>query len=104
MATVIDLKDLAVESLSSETLDLVSQLTAEIRKASGKSFSFNDPLILLRIRRRVKRLKDPKVTALYYQYKQELLRSVNSGHFEIRPYQVAAAASRQFAQPNSVIA
>ena len=84
MATVIDLKDLEVDTLSSETMNLISRLTAEIRKVSGDSFAFNDPMLLPRIRSSVKKLKNPKLNAIYAQYQSELLRSVNNGHFAVR--------------------
>ncbi|MBT8114739.1 MAG: hypothetical protein KJP04_05140 [Arenicella sp.] len=84
MATIIDLKDLEVDTLSDETMNLISRLTAEIRKVNGESFAFNDPMLLPRIRTCVKKLRNPKINAIYNQYQQELVRSVNSGHFEIR--------------------
>ncbi|MEM7360620.1 MAG: hypothetical protein AAF431_16125 [Pseudomonadota bacterium] len=88
MATVINLEDIDIESLSQETIELISQLTTEILKISGKGFNYNDPYLLPKIRRRVKRLKDPRLTAMYHDYKCALLKSVNSGQFEVRPYQL----------------
>lgn len=86
MTNVIELEDIDIESLSTETLNLISKLTAEILTASGKSFSFNDPFLLPKIRRQVKALKNPQINALYYQYKYELKRSVKNGKFGVRPY------------------
>ena len=37
MTTTIELEDINVESLSKETLDLVSQLVAAVRRESGTS-------------------------------------------------------------------
>ncbi|NND81665.1 MAG: hypothetical protein HKN50_04480 [Gammaproteobacteria bacterium] len=104
MATVIDLKDLELDTLSDETMNLISRLTAEIRKVSGESFSFCDPLLLPRIRRRVKELKQPKLTALYCQYQNELVRSVNKGQFALRSAQMSAANKRSFYRPGSIFA
>ena len=86
MTNVIELEDIDIESLSTETLDLISQLTSEILMASGKSFSFNDPYLLPKIGKQVKALRNPQINALYYQYKFELKRSVKNGKFGIRPY------------------
>jgi len=89
MKKVIELEDIDIESLSKETLNLISKLAAEILTISGKSFSFNDPFLLPKIRRQVKKLKNPQLNSLYYQYKYELKRSVKNGNFGIRPYQVS---------------
>lgn len=102
MATVIDLKDIEVGTLSNETLNLISRLTAEIRQVSGDSFSFNDPLLLPRIRRRVKRLRNPKLTALYHLFKHELLRSVESGHFGVRAHAQAEISRNRFFRTRAV--
>jgi len=88
MTTVINLEDIDIESLSVETIELISQLTTEILKVSGKGFNYNDPFMLPKIRRRVKRLRNPRLTALYQEYKKALLESVNRGQFEVRPYQL----------------
>ncbi len=86
MTNIIELEDIEFESLSTKTLDLISQLTSEILIASGKSFSFNDPYLLPKIGKQVKALRNPQINALYYQYKFELKRSVKNGNFSIRPY------------------
>lgn len=104
MATVIELKDLEVGSLSNETLNMISRLTAEIRKVSGESFSFNDPLLLPRIRRCVKRLKNPKLTALYHLYKNELLRSVETGHFGVRSNHAASMSRSRYSSVRAIFA
>ncbi|NND00300.1 MAG: hypothetical protein HKN85_08975 [Gammaproteobacteria bacterium] len=103
MSTVINLKDIKVESLSGETLELISLLTAEILKITGNSFSFDDPRLLPKIRRRVKRLKDPALTALYHRYQEELLRSVNNGQFELRNYPLTDRQRRGFQDGKTVI-
>ena len=92
MTTKIELEDINVESLSKETLDLVSQLVAAVRRESGTSFSFNDPYLLTKLRRAVRKIKNPKINAIYYQYKFELRRSVNRGQFKIRPFRLTASA------------
>ena len=96
MTNVINLTDLEVGSLSKETLELISALTAKILKVSGKGFRFDDPLLLLNIRRRVKRLKDPELTTLYRKFQEELLRSVKNGHFEIRPQGITDSKRKRF--------
>ena len=96
VSKVINLTDLKVDSLSRETLELVSALTAKILSVSGKGFSFDDPLLLLNIRRRVKRLKDPELTTLYREFQAELLRSVKNGHFEIRSPGITASERKRF--------
>lgn len=88
MTRVINLEDIDIESLSAETLQLISQLTNEILKVSGVGFVYNDPFMLPKIRRRVKKLKDPMITCLYLDFKQALKASVNSGQFQVRPYQL----------------
>ena len=104
MATVIDLKDIEVGSLSNETLNLISRLTAEIRQVSGDSFSFNDPLLLPRIRRRVKHLRNPKLTALYHLFKNELLRSVETGHFGVRAHQRIGVSRNRYSSVRAISA
>jgi len=91
MTTIIELEDINVESLSRETLDLVSQLVAAVRHESGTSFNFNDPYLLTKLRRAVKKIQNPKVNAIYYQYKSELRRSVKNGQFKIRPFRLTAS-------------
>ena len=88
---IIELEDLDVESLSKETLDLVSDLAAEIFKASGRGFSFNDPYLLPKLRRQVKRLNKPNINELYGRYKQELRQCVKKGHYLVRPYRLSAS-------------
>lgn len=95
MTTTIDLEDINVESLSKETLDLVSQLVAVVRHETGVSFSFNDPYLLTKLRRAVKKIKNPKINAIYFQYKFELRRSVNRGQFKIRPFRITANSPRR---------
>ena len=104
MATVIDLKDIEVGSLSNETLNLISRLTAEIRHVSGDSFSFNDPLLLPRIRGRVKQLRNPKLTALYHLFRNELLRSVESGHFGVRSQPQARISRNRYSSVRAISA
>ena len=91
MTTTIELEDINVESLSKETLDLVSQLVAAVRRESGTSFNFNDPYLLTKIRRAVKKIRNPRVDAIYFQYKSELRRSVKNGQFKIRPFRLTAS-------------
>lgn len=98
MATIIDLKDLEVDTLSTETMELISRLTAEIRKLNGDSFAFNDPMLLPRIRSCVKQLNNPRINAIYSQYQQELVRSVNSGQFGIRDNRAMQMTPRVFYQ------
>ncbi|MFT5656024.1 MAG: hypothetical protein ACI9XU_001749 [Arenicella sp.] len=86
MTRVISLEDIKIESLSIETLEWLSQLTVEILKTSGKGFVYNDPFILPKIRSRVKKLKDPMITELYFEFKEALKKSVNSGQFQVRMY------------------
>ena len=92
MTTKIELEDINVESLSKETLDLVSQLVAAVRHETGISFSFNDPYLLTKLRKAVKKTGNPKIKAVYYQYTFELRRSVNRGQFKIRPFRLTAPA------------
>lgn len=72
----VKLKDFDVDKLSDETLEIISDLAKEIKKVSGKSFRFNDPFLLPRIRRRVRRLQDPEITAIYKELKKSLISSV----------------------------
>lgn len=104
MATIIDLKDLEVDTLSNETLNLISRLTAEIHKVSGDSFAFNDPMLLPRIRSYAKKLRNPKINALYNQYQHELVRSVNSGHFGIRSNQATDMNKQVFYETTAMSA
>jgi len=76
--TRLKLKDFDVEKLSDETLDIITELTCEIKKASGKSFRFNDPFLLPRIHRRVRQIKDPEITAIYKRLKTALIENVVS--------------------------
>ena len=96
MTTVIELEDINVESLSNETLDIISKLVAAVKVEGGYSFSFTDPYLLTKLRRAVRKLKNPQVNALYFQFKYELRRSVNKGHFKIRPYRITASTPGRF--------
>lgn len=98
MTRVINLEDIDIESLSTETLELISRLTNEILKVSGEGFVYNDPFMLPKIRRRVKKLKNPAITELYLEFKQALKESVNSGQFQVRPYQLINYRRKRISQ------
>jgi len=102
MTTIIELEDIEIQSLSGETLDLISQLAAEIAKLDGAtSFNFNDPFLLPKMRRHVKRLRDRQLKALYSKFTKALRHSVKQGQFGIRPYRISITNRRRFplAQP-----
>jgi len=96
MTTIIELEDIDIQSLSGETLDLISELTAEIAKLDGSSFNFNDPFLLPKIRRHVKRLKNRSLKALYRRFAQAIRHSVKQGQFGIRPYRISITNRRRF--------
>ena len=102
MTTIIELEDIDIQSLSGETLDLISQLAAEIAKLDGTSFSFNDPFLLPKIRRHVKRLKNKPLKALYTKFTMALRHSVKQGKFVIRPYRISVTNRRRFPLTRSV--
>ena len=102
MTTIIKLKDIDVESLSPDTLNLVSKLAAQILTLSGKSVCFNDPYLLLKLRRNVKKLNDKNLTRTYYEYKRALLKSVNKGHFRIRDAKMIGSTQYENAVPSRV--
>jgi len=105
MATIIKLEELEVESLSTETLEMISLLTTEILKISGKGFSFTDPFLLPKIRRQVKRHNNPYLSSLYQDYKKAIRESVSNGHFQTRPYQMFSYQQNNgFSQADTVMA
>lgn len=102
MTTIIELEDIDIQSLSGETQDLISELTAEIAKLDGSSFNFNDPFLLPKIRRHVKRLKNRPLKALYRRFTQALRHSAKQGKFGIRPYRISITNRRRFPSTRSL--
>ena len=96
MTTIIELEDIDIQFLSGETLDLISLLAAEIAKLDGTSFNFNDPFLLPKIRRHVKRLKNKQLKALYHKFALALRHSVKRGQFGIRPYRISITNRKRF--------
>ena len=77
MSRKVELAEIDVSSLSSEVLDLISELAASILKHSGIGFRYTDPKLLQRISYRYKKLNHPEVNDLYRKYKQALKACVN---------------------------
>ena len=48
-----------------------------LSKASGKHFSFYDPVLLEKISYKYKRINDPEINRLYKDFKQALKRSLS---------------------------
>jgi hypothetical protein len=96
MTTTIELEDLDIQGLSKETLDLVSELAAQISKLDGTSFSFNDPFLLTKLRRHVKRNKNRSLRMLYSRFTTALRHSVSNGQFNIRPYRISVDNRSRF--------
>jgi len=77
MKTKIKLADIEIQHLSTETINLLSQIILRIQKQSDLPLSFSDPYLLEKISSAYKRVNDPEINQLYRQYKSALKRSVN---------------------------